>query len=54
MGLQLEKLEYLIELTVEFYHTVEICSFCSICDSDRDVSYTNESMCSKMCCYIAE
>lgn len=54
MGLHLEKLEYLIKLTVEFYHTVEIWSFCSICDSDRDILYTNESVCSRICCYIAE
>lgn len=44
MGLRLERLEYLIKQTVEFYHTVEICSFCSICDSDRDILYPNESV----------
>lgn len=40
MDLHLEKMEYLIKLTIEFCHTVEICSFCSICGSDRDVLYT--------------
>lgn len=54
MDLHLERLEYLIKLTIEFCHTVEICSFCSICDSDGDILYTNESICSRMCCYIAE